>query len=143
MIELVFLTNSSVSCFSCVRSSSERQLPFGDKTKTISCREIIKVDDVLLQGTILSSPVTWKGSELIAVVFWIVKGKRIAFYREIVNRFISFASRPIKIVSTNDNETSSNNTGKFIFYFFSCQKSWWDMERSNLFLFTRTELRET
>ena len=56
MIELVFLTNSSVSCFSCARSSSEKQLAVGDKTKTktITCREIIKVDDVLLRVIIFS-----------------------------------------------------------------------------------------
>ena len=42
MIELVFLTNSSVNCFSCARSSSERQLAvIGDKTKTetVTCKK--------------------------------------------------------------------------------------------------------
>ena len=47
MIELVFLTNSSVICFSCARSSSERQLAvIGDKTKikTVTCKKRTKTD---------------------------------------------------------------------------------------------------
>ena len=47
MIELVFLTNSSVNCFSCARSSSERQLAvIGDKTKTetVTCKKRNKAD---------------------------------------------------------------------------------------------------
>ena len=56
MIKLVFLTNSSVICFSCARSSSERQLAVGDKTKIkiITCREIIKVDDIVLRVIVFS-----------------------------------------------------------------------------------------
>ena len=47
MIEFVFLTNSSVNCFSCARSSSERQLAvIGDKTKTetVTCKKRTKAD---------------------------------------------------------------------------------------------------
>ena len=45
-IELVFLTNSSVNCFSCARSSSERQLAVVDKTKieTVTCKKSTKAD---------------------------------------------------------------------------------------------------
>ena len=53
IIELVVLTNSPVSCFSCARSSSERQLAVGDKTKTVTCRKRIKADDVVI-GAIFS-----------------------------------------------------------------------------------------
>ena len=46
MIKLVFLTNSSVICFSCARSSSERQLAVGDKSKikTVTRKKRTKTD---------------------------------------------------------------------------------------------------
>ena len=46
MIELVCLTNSSVICFSCAWSSSERQLAVGDKTETetVTCSKRMKAD---------------------------------------------------------------------------------------------------
>ena len=56
MVELVFLTKFSVSCFSCARSSNERQLAIGDKPKTKTIfRKIIKVDNVVLLRAIIFS----------------------------------------------------------------------------------------
>ena len=89
-IELIFLTNSSVICFSCARSSMERQLAVEDKDKikTVTCRKRIKADDVGMRAIVFSIYSTCVKVSKCCSALQFRQEKRSAFYREIDNHFV-------------------------------------------------------